>query len=239
MTRRFYEIDLLRGIAIMLMIFYHALYDLNHFAGFSLDISSGVFWFTGRLAAFIFIFLVGVSLTISFSRAGKKLETIDLYKKYLFRGLKIFSWGLLITVITYLFLPSGTIYFGILHFIGISIMLAYPFLRLRRLNVLFVPFIISVGVYLKGVAFSFSYLLFLGLRPEHFYTLDYYPLFPWFSVILLGILAGNTLYRDGSRRFPIIDLSRQLEPVCMLGRKSLLIYLLHQPVLVCILWIIA
>ena len=232
MNNRFYELDLLRGIAIILMIFYHALYDLFYFAGFSVNLWSGVFWFLGRISAFIFIFLVGVCMTISYSRAKKNVSNWKLFLKYFKRGAKIFSLGLLITLITYPFLPTGTIYFGILHFIGVSVVLSYFFLEFKRLNVILGLLVIAIGYYLKNLTFKFSSLIFLGFAPENFYTLDYFPLFPWFGVVFLGIFFGNVFYSGGIRRFNIRDYSLKLKPLLFLGKNSLIIYFLHQPILI-------
>ncbi|NOR84739.1 DUF1624 domain-containing protein [archaeon] len=232
MKPRFYELDLLRGIAIILMIFYHALYDLFYFADFELNLWSGVFWFIGRTSAFIFIFLVGVCMTISYSHAKKKNSKNGLFRKYLIRGSKIFLLGFLITAITYLFLPGGTIYFGILHFIGVSVVLGYLFLEFKRINLVFGAVVVAIGYYLKNLIFGFSSLLFLGFTPENFYTIDYFPLFPWFGVVLLGIFFGNTFYSGGERRFLITDYSSKLKALLFVGKNSLLIYLLHQPILI-------
>ncbi|MCK4968184.1 MAG: DUF1624 domain-containing protein, partial [Candidatus Aenigmarchaeota archaeon] len=154
MKPRFYELDLLRGIAIILMIFYHALYDLFYFADYSVNLWSGVFWFLGRTSAFLFIFIVGVCMTISYSRAKKHISRNKLFLKYFVRGIKIFSLGLLITLFTYWYLPSGTIYFGILHFIGVSVVLRYFFLEFKRLNVFLGLLVIAVGYYLKNMNFG-------------------------------------------------------------------------------------
>jgi uncharacterized membrane protein len=73
----------------------------------------------------------------------------------------------------------------------------------------------------------------LGFKPSQFYTVDYFPILPWFGVVLIGIFIGNTLYPFNKRRFKIKDIS-QLKFVkffCFLGRKSLIIYFLHQPIL--------
>ena len=232
MNKRFYELDLLRGIAIILMIFYHALYDLFYFAGFSVNLWSGIFWFLGRFSAFIFIFLVGVCMSISYSRAKKNDSGWNLFLKYFVRGTKIFSLGILITLFTYWYLPNGTVYFGILHFIGVSVVLAYFFLEFKRLNVFLGLAVIAIGYYLKTLTFRFSSLLFLGFAPENFYTLDYFPLFPWFGVVLLGIFFGNVFYNGGVRRFSIPNYSTKLKPLLFLGKNSLIIYFLHQPILI-------
>ena len=124
------------------------------------------------------------------------------------------------------------IVFGILHLIGASIILAYPFLRLKLANVALGLFCIAVGLYLHDFSVAHPWFAWLGIRPNSF-MLDYWPLFPWFGVTLLGVLAGNALYGDVSKRAvrttPPPPSSR---PLAFLGRHSLLIYFVHQPVLI-------
>ena len=239
--KRFWEIDFLRGLAIIMMIVFHLLYDLTYFGGCNLNLHSGFWLYFGRATATIFIFLVGVSLTLSFSRA-RKIQTSGrkLYLKYIKRGLRIFSWGLLITLTTWVFLREGFVLFGILHLIGISVILAYPFLKLRSLNLLMGIFFISIGIYLNNVAFDFPWLLWLGLMPDRFYTIDCFPIFPWFGVVLIGMFFGNLLYPDYTRKFNLCDPSNFnfIGLFCFLGRHSLLIYLIHQPILIMLLWLL-
>jgi len=230
MKTRFWEIDSLRGIAILMMIIFHFLYDLNVFGNYNFNLYSGFWWLFARITAAIFILLVGISLTLSYSRTKAP------FTKYLKRGIKIFSWGLLITLATWLFLRNGFIIFGVLHFIGIAIIIAYPLIRLRIKNLILGIFIIFIGIYLSSFAFNFSYLLWLGFVPYNFYTFDYFPILPWFGVILIGIFLGNKLYPNAKRAFSIIDLSkfRVIKLLSFLGRHSLFIYLLHQPVIIII-----
>ena len=164
---------------------------------------------------------------------------MELHKKYFLRGLKLFSWGLIITLITWFFLREGFIMFGILHFIGIAIILAHFLLRFRYLNLLLGIIIISIGIYLQTITFNFSWLIWLGLSPQYFYTIDYFPVLPWLGAVLIGLFLGNLLYPSGSRRFNITDRSNSLfiKPLCFLGRHSLLIYLIHQPILITLLYL--
>ncbi|MBN2488841.1 MAG: DUF1624 domain-containing protein [Methanosarcinaceae archaeon] len=239
---RFWEIDLMRGLAIVLMVVFHLLYDLNYFSGYGFDLNSGLWMYVGRSAAILFILLSGISLSLSFSRTiilhntGQKV-----YLKYLKRSLRIFSWGMVITFITWLFLGEGVIVFGILHFIGVSIILAYPFLRFPSINNLLIGVVtILLGLYLGNLTFDSPCLLWLGLRPYGFYTLDYFPVFPWLGVTLIGVSTGNFLYPDFTRKFNIWEVSSYL-PIrlgCMLGKKSLFIYLIHQPVLIVLLYLL-
>jgi len=217
--KRFWEIDALRGIAIVLMIIFHIAFDLSYFGNYSLDIHSGLWRLLGRTTASIFILLAGISLSLSHSRSAAGME------KYLTRGLKILSWGLLITLITRLFFPEEFIIFGILHFIGLSIILAYPFLRQKHWNLLLGLSIIFIGLSIRGP---------LILFPTPFRTFDYFPLFPWFGLILIGIFLGNSLYPNHTRSFSLPEVST---PLSTIGRHSLFIYLLHQPILIALLYL--
>lgn len=238
LKQRFWEIDFLRGVAIIMMITFHFFYDLNYFGLHRINLSSGFWWIFARMIAATFILLVGVSLTISYSRV-KKLKAKKIFKKYFFRGLKIFSYGLLVTLATWIFLKKGFIIFGILHFIGISIILAYPFLKFRFRNLLLGIIFILIGIYIGNFYLNSYWLIWLGLTPHYFYTVDYFPIFPWFGVILIGLFLGNMLYPNGKRRLKIPDFSKfsLTKPFCFLGRNALVIYFIHQPILIIFLYL--
>ena len=231
---RFWEIDILRGIAIIMMIVFHIFYDLNYFGIYKINLFSGYFLVYAYTAASIFIILVGISLTLSYNRAKKKLTKKQLQLKYLKRGLTIFGLGLLITLATWIYLREGFVVFGALHCIGISIILAYPFLRFHYKNLIFGIVLILVGIVLKTLTFDFYWLVWLGFTPSQFYTIDYFPLLPWFGFVLIGIFIGNVLYPNLKRRFSLKDHSEVLfvRFLCFLGRHSLIIYFLHQPIFV-------
>ena len=241
LEKRFWEIDFLRGLAVIMMILFHLLYDLAYFGEYDLNLHSGFWLYFGCTAATIFILLVGISLTLSFSRANKIQDAGGkLYQKYLKRGLKIFVYGLIITLTTWIFLREGFVIFGVLHLIGISIILAYPFLKLRSWNLMLGIIFIALGMYLKNLTFGFPWLMWIGLMSCHFYTIDYFPIFPWFGVILIGLFFGNLLYPNYTRKFNLRDRSDfSFMPLfCFLGKHSLLIYLIHQPVLITLLYIL-
>jgi uncharacterized membrane protein len=234
---RFWELDLFRGVAVVMMVLYHMLYDLSYFGGYSIDVHSGFWLHFAQATAVIFMMQVGISLTLSASKARMLGSTETRFIHFLKRGLKILSLAMAITLATYLLIGRGFIIFGVLHFIGVAIILAYPFLELRAFNLFTGVIFIIIGLYLQGLTFDFPGLFLMGITSENFYTLDYFPLFPWFGVVLLGIFLGNSLYRGHQRRVDLPDLSfsfwaRQCDA---LGRNSLLIYLVHQPALVTIL----
>ena len=237
---RFWEIDFLRGFAIILMIFFHILYDLNFFSITNFRIYSGIILYIARLSASIFVVLAGISLSISYSKSKNWLKTNDIILKFIKRGLKILFLGMIISVITWFYIPRGFVVFGILHFIGTSIILSLIFIRYRVINIIFGLFFIIVGFYLKSLTFDFNILIPLGFIPNNFWTIDYFPLFPWFGIFLIGISIGNIIYPDFKRKYEIKDLSKKLlvKSFCFLGRNSLLIYFLHQPIIIGIITIL-
>ncbi|MBN2101919.1 MAG: DUF1624 domain-containing protein [Candidatus Aenigmarchaeota archaeon] len=230
MQKRFWELDFLRGVAIVMMIVYHTIFDLNFLKIVVIDIYSPAIWFFARAIPVLFITLVGVCLTISHSRASEKLDRKRLRMKFIRRGLWIFSWGIAVTFVSWLLVPEGFIVFGILHFIGLSIILAYPLLRRRGDFFVIGAIFVALGIALLNTSFSFPYLLWLGFAPGWFHTLDFFPILPWFGFILIGIGIGNEFYKDGKRRFVIKELSENkiVKPLSLLGRHALFIYLTHQ-----------
>jgi uncharacterized membrane protein len=177
--------------------------------------------------------LVGISLSLSYSRVQKLQTKKELQLKYIKRGLKIFGLGLVITLVTWIYLDEGFIVFGILHCIGISIILAIPFLRFRYLNLSLGFILILLGAILKNLTFDFNWLVWLGFVPSSFYTIDYFPLLPWFGVVLVGIFIGNSLYPNFKRKFSLrnLDSFKVIRFFCLLGRHSLIIYFVHQPIM--------
>ena len=236
---RFWEVDLLRGVAIVLMVLYHLVFDLNYFAVYDIDVSSGFWLAVARAAASLFLLLVGLSLTLSHSRA-RLLGQEDRFRlRLLKRSAWILGLALGITLVTHLFICRGFIVFGVLHLIGLSLLLAYPFLRMHKANIIFGLLFIILGIYLQNISVSFPWLLWLGLAPADLYSVDYFPVFPWFGVILVGMGLGSQLYPGYRRRIPVPDLSCQafVKSLGFLGRNSLAIYLVHQPVIIALLYL--
>jgi len=231
-SKRFWEVDFLRGIAVVMMIIFHALFDLAYFGKYHFNVVYGFWLLFARLTAIIFLFLVGISLTLSYNRRSAR------FSSFLVRGLKIFGFGLLITLVTWLFFSEETIIFGVLHLIGLSIIISYPFIKRKYLSLAAGIAAIVAGYWLSTKAFAFTWLMWLGVVPQKLITFDYFPLLPWFGVVLLGVFAGNVLYPKGRKRIRLPELGRfvPFNIVCFLGRNSLIIYLLHQPVLMAIMY---
>ena len=226
---RYWEVDAARGVAILMMVVYHFVYDLYAFGGYDVDAVTGFWARFADATASLFLFLVGVSLAISSGRGGGG------FRKYLLRGLRIFGYGMLLTLVFFVF-DMGIVLFGILHLIGVSIILSYPFLRLRLANLVIGACTFAAGLYLQaGDPTGSAWLLPFGVAPEGWAMPDYRPLLPWFGVVLMGLSFGNAVYgggRPGGLPSAAPVLARPLLP---LGRNSLAIYLVHQPVMIVVL----
>ena len=227
---RLWEVDSARGIAIIMMLISNLLFDLYLFKGF-IEFYSGFWLYFARVTAALFILIAGLSLTLSYSRVSNKSRGFKI-RKYVKRGLWIFAIGILITIATYLAIGSNFVLFGILHLIGIGIILAYPFLRYRVLNLVLGLIIILIGFLLQNITFNFPWLVWLGLQYPGFNSVDYVPVFPWFGLILIGVFLGNLLFPEGNRRYKTGINHLLTRILSRMGRNSLIIYLVHQPVFV-------
>jgi len=229
---RFWEIDFLRGTAIIMMVAFHFMWDLKYFEFITFNIYSG-FWGLFQLAtASLFLFLVGVSLSLSYSNNKN-----NYLRRFFKRGLMVFGGGLLITIFTLIAFPEKFIYFGILHLIGVSIILSIPLVKKKIVNL-----VLAIALILIPLLFNIPYLqidllVWTGFA-QPLPALDFFPVIPWFGVVLLGIFAGNTLYENGTSKIEFRKPEiKGIGFVELLGQNSLLIYFIHQPVLFTLVYI--
>jgi uncharacterized membrane protein len=229
---RFWEIDLFRTIAVAMMITYHVLYLLDYFGIKSTGVPGpyhGLWWWVPVGIVSTFTLLAGMSVTITYSK-GKPM------RGFMLRGLQIFGWGMLITLLTWIIDPHYYVQFGILHFFGVAFILAPFFARFRYVNLILGAAIIAAGIYIgeQGIPVSSPWLLWL--MPSSFGKMDYWPLLPCFGIFLVGMFCGSILYPQGDRRFSIPDFNnRALSALTLPGRHPLVIYLAQWPALIGIL----
>jgi uncharacterized membrane protein len=229
------EIDGARGIAILMMVLFHTLFDISFFHIAPVNVETGFWRFFAYATATLFLVVVGISLVVSHARARSNLSGFPLAKKFLFRGAVIFALGLLATLVTWWYLRDGYIIFGILHLIGVAVMLSPLFFRFRHYNLVLGLAVVVTGWLIAGLSGP-VWLLPFGIQPAAFTSVDYTPLFPWFGVVLIGMGIGEFLYGGGVRHFtaPVVP-ALVTAPLAFLGRHSLVIYLVHQPVIILLL----
>lgn len=229
---RYYEIDLVRGIAILMMVIFHTFFDLSFFRISPINISSGFWRYFAFSTASLFLLIVGISLSISHARAATALSGGKLVLKFVYRGAGIFFLGLLVTFGTWLYLQEGFIVFGILHLIGVSVLVSPLFFRFKKFNLVLGLLFILIGYFLAR-ATGPIWLLPLGVHPATFWSVDYEPFFPWSGIVLFGMGLGEYFYPGGTRTFTLPRIPAMiLRPLTFLGRHSLLIYLGHQPLII-------
>ena len=214
--------DAIRGLSLILMVFHHFFYDLVVFAGappwlFSNPVFDPLHYFFAGL----FIFISGISSNFSHSNVT--------------RGAKVLGVALVITLVTTVM--DMPIVFGILHFLGVC-MLLYGLTQdfWRRLGaklpwlvpVLSLAGAVATARFANGYPTTTPHLWMFGLTAPGFVSTDYFPLLPWVFVFLLGIWAGRYV-REG--KLPKWFYETKVPFLPVVGRKSLLIYVAHQPLL--------
>lgn len=228
-------LDELRGFAIICMVVYHLMFNLNYV----FDVDVPIFfedWFNVIRDIFAGMFICISGIVCNYSSSNLK------------RGVQCFFIGMIITFVTAFFSPSSPDVFGILHCLGIC-MMTYGLLEgfLRHIP----PFAgIVIGIFLFMLTFNFSrgsagigeilkfkmpavlystdVLFPLGLPGESFVSLDYFPLCPWLFLFLAGSFYG-VYVKEG--RAPKFFYKTHFKFFAAAGRYSIWIYVLHQPVM--------
>jgi len=233
---RLWEIDFLRGLAVLAMVVSNFLFDLYFFIGMPALSPDGWSGVLARLTAGTFILLVGTSLSLSFARRKARGEG---FAHYLKRGCGLILLGMLVSAATWFSAGKQLVIFGVLHLIGTSILLSYPLLRFGGMNTGLGLLVIIAAPYLSRIKVSFPWLIPLGIAPPTFKSVDYVPLFPWWGLVLIGIGVGSLMYREGRRRFslPFSGTSPVAVGFCLAGQHSLIVYFAHQPLLLGALWL--
>lgn len=227
-------LDEIRGFAIICMVVYHAMYDLKYIFGLDVPIFfDNWFDYIRDFFAGVFIFISGA--VCRYSRSNMK------------RGIQCFFIGMVMTFVMPFFM-SGTIMFGILHFLGICMMIfglsenAFDVLPATVgiiLCVLMFVFTMNIGegylgfngflqINLPEKAYEVGVLFPLGLHSRTFYSSDYFPLLPWLFVFVGGSYFG-VWAKNGS--LPKFFYNTHVKWLATVGRYTIWIYVLHQPIL--------
>jgi uncharacterized membrane protein len=219
-------LDALRGLALIAMATYHFSWDLEFFGYLAPGTSTeGFLRLYARSIASTFLFLAGFSLVLAHY---PKLRL----KAFLRRFAVILAAALAITAATWWFVPDGLIFFGILHAMALGSLVGLIFLRLPVIVTLAVALgaMVLPSVY-RSPIFDMPLLWFAGLSEHLPRSNDYVPLFPWIGALLTGIAVARLLVDYNL----LARLSRLPDGPAWLrwgGRHSLTVYLLHQPVLI-------
>lgn len=230
-AQRLWEVDALRGVTVVAMIFFHLMWDLSFYQLTDTAIYSLPWQIFARGIGSTFTFLLGLSLVLTAAR----LPGAAFVRWVLKRGAVLLGLGMIVTVATFVMFPDSYVRFGILHLLGSALWIAAAFVYAPVwLSLVGGLAMLAGGFYLNAQIVEFAWLVWLGLAPVGLAMVDYYPILPWAGMALLGVAAGRVLYPAGRRQYRLPDLSTPalIRGLRWLGRNSLLIYLLHQPLLI-------
>jgi uncharacterized membrane protein len=227
---RLWEVDTARGVAVIAMVFFHLMWDLQYVGLSNVNVFSTPWQIFARSIGTAFTFLLGLSLWL----VATRLTPSALWRYAVQRSITLVGLGLLVTLGTRLFVGDTYVRFGILHLLGSMMVLCLPFIR-APLWPTFVTGIVMIviGAYMTTLRAPFPWLVALGVAQAGVEMVDYYPLLPWGGAALLGVACGRVCYPGGRRRLALPEQGNRapLRGLSFLGRHSLPIYLLHQPVL--------
>ena len=216
-------LDALRGVAIVAMVAYHFCFDLRYFGVARWDFEHDIRWLAARtLILSSFLLIAGISAALA-----RRDPAAD--ARWPRHVAVIGGAALLVTAASAIMFPRSFIWFGVLHAIAISLLLARPLIDRPRAALVAGVIVIAAGVMLSSQHFDNRMLGWLGFMTGKPMTEDYVPLFPWSGVLFLGIAAGHALV--ASNFAMLAPLARMPGALRVLGRHSLAVYLVHQPLL--------
>ena len=225
-NKRIWELDALRGICILGMVIVHLLFDLAH-VYMLIDLSESVlFDFLTMWGGVLFLLISGICITLGHHPIRRGLIVLG--------GAAVISlatWGMYITGYAD---KDIIIYFGVLHCLGVC-MLLWPLMKKfpTWLFPILGGIIIAYGLYVNDhVIAKTPWLIWLGFSYSGFETSDYFPLLPNLGYFMVGIFLGKTLYKKKVSLLPKVnDGFFLIRFFSFCGKQSLWIYLLHQPLL--------
>lgn len=225
MNKRIWELDALRGLCVLGMVIVHFIFDLTELYGIVRWQTPEWFAFLQSWGGVLFLLISGTCATFG-SRSVR-------------RGVMVLGFGLVISAATWVmfrfmgFHRAILIYFGVLHCLGVC-MILWPLFKKAPvwLLLLLAAAMVGLGLWFDGLTVAPKWLIPLGLTPRGFASSDYFPLLPHLGFFLMGAAFGKTFYRQKQSLFPNINENAPiLRFLQWCGRSSLWIYLLHQPIL--------
>lgn len=238
---RIYLLDELRGFAIICMVLFHAFYTASDFFNSHVATTLLNFFMPAQpYFAAMFIVISGISSNLSHSnmKRGLILAAISI-------GLTLITWSA-----GFIGMSGIVIWFGILHLLAFSILFTallssvlkkiHPLLGIAMNALLFyITYNVSIdkGAYLnfftKKIAlpdfmYTSDWLSPFGFYTRSFFSSDYFPILPWFFMFLCGYYLGMYAKKG---KFPKFCYNKHIRPFAFVGKYTLWIYILHQPVI--------
>jgi len=228
-TSRYPVIDCIRGGAIIAMMLYHFGFDLNMQGYIAQDINHNATWHVARsLILGTFLFVAGFSISLA---ANQYIS------RRLIRLVRISACAILVSISSYFMFPDSWIFFGVLHFVVVGSLICWLVMPHKKLLFTLGILLLALGLFYQSPVFNQPLLQWVGMMTYKPITEDYVPLLPWLGVMMIGVGIGQwTLTKKDILLFDDKP-STVLFPVQWLGRHSLIVYMLHQPIFLAALFI--
>ncbi|WP_298962532.1 heparan-alpha-glucosaminide N-acetyltransferase [uncultured Roseibium sp.] len=232
-TKRLAVLDLARGLAVVAMAIYHFSWDLSWFAFVDWPVSQGTGWrvFAASIAG-SFLFLAGVSLDLAHNDGIR-------WRPFWRRFAMIAAAAAAVSLVTYFTFGDSFVRFGILHSIALASLIALPFARAPlALSAAASIVFLTLPFWAKSQILDGPLWLWTGLGTVGYPSVDYVPMAPWAGVTLAGLAVSRTFrnLKLWTRLSAFRLRSASASFIRAMGRHSLAIYLLHQPVLYGLVW---
>lgn len=231
-TNRIPLLDLARTLALIGMAAFHFSYDLLMFSLIPYEYAlTPTFYFHARIVAGTFLLLSGLGLWLAH---GQGIRWPAFWRRF---G-KIAGAALLVSIATRIAMPEFYVYFGILHAIALYSLLGLVVLRLPAVITAALAALFIYGSYhWHTEALNAPLLRFIGLAVDPATTMDFEPIFPWFGAVLAGIALGKIGSQTGLwAALTGKPSGKWVQILSWPGQHSLLIYLVHQPILLGLVW---
>ena len=256
-SKRFYEIDTLKGIAVILMVIFHFFYLVSKMEIKDINTRCGPLYASAKMAHCLFIFLVGVNLAISYKKFKEKHredfenDKNKYYSKYLSKTFKRIAVLVVaaasVSILSYFAFKNLYVKFGIFHFIAAAVLLTIPIVGSKYLSLTLSAIIgLLYTIFNSGKMRNFTsiachkspiFCFITGIFNTKFSSLDHFSLVPYLGLVAFGIFIGNTLYTDKERLFLKKEDSKKLDEffekdeilgsLNLMGKYSFQIYFIH------------
>ncbi len=235
MKARLNLLDALRALAVIFMILFHTYYLWTNIFSYDKILFSNEMWYyIWRIWAILFLLISWISYFFAKERYVQNIN-----KKYLKKSFIIGLFAALITLFTYIFLPSQLIIFWILHFFAISFLLLPYFLSLTYILQIIIILVILILRYIIFSDANFPLWFIFGFTYDQFYSADYYPLIPYFFIVVLWYYIWLFIKTYNLKHY--LSTQKDYKTISFLQKiwkNSLLIYIIHQPIIFTIFYIL-
>ena len=228
-VKRYYEIDIIKSIAVILMVVFHFYYIYYLIGKPLVNMDNKILVWSSIISHTLFIFLFGINLSLSYNKNENKSEY---YEKQIKKSIIYLFIGTIISFVSYKLIPNKFIFFGIFQFFSLSILISQPFVTNEFTSIIGLVIFSLLNLLQKNRYKNNLINNIIGLN-TNFNSIDYFPFIPYFIYVLLGITVGHLVYKKGKRSIDLdyldkkVENSKLLQFLIYIGQNSLIIYVLH------------